>query len=177
MEGWYRSPAWRIVVSYRGGEWLLVWPEESDYGFVLSQAKWTRRRISVRDDPNRFKLQLFGLVPPEMVTYVSLMESTFNGNPAWVIEGLGSYGERFLWWISKNDLVIRKAQIKGGWFEFDHARERKQGQVPVTTLLEFEVVELDVHVPRELFEVPPNVPLAETIDDEVSKWLFGGLVS
>ncbi len=172
MEAWYRSPQWRFEASYGSSQWVSVVVEPSEYIHELSpDGRWTRRKSPIGVRPDEAKLKLLGLDLSDIVTYVSLSDASWNGQPVWKVEGRGVGGRRVTWLIDKDDLVVRKVEDDGGFFEFEYRGEKKRAPSPVATVREFEVVEFPAEVPSELFEVPPDAPVEETATDKLLEWL------
>jgi len=70
---------------------------------------------------------------------------------------------------------VRKFIEEGGFFEFEYGGEKKRAQLPVATVVEYELVEFPIEMPNELFEVPRDVPVEETVMDKLWEWLEGWL--
>lgn len=179
MEAWYRSPQWRFEAFYESGQWVSVVVESSDYIHVLSpDGRWTRRRSPIGVRSEEVKLKLLGLDLFKAVTYISLSDALWNGQPVWEVKGQGVDGSMVTWLIDKDNLVVRKFERRGGFFEFEHEGEKKRVPLPVATVLEFEVVEFPAEVPSELFEVPPDAPVEEAATDKLlglfEQWLARG---
>lgn len=173
VEAWYRTPQWRIDMALGqepNARWIGIFSELNDHVYVFSDAEgWTKRRREpfTKVSPEEFKLRFFNVDQANAVIYTSLAESLLQGEPVWVVHGVGNQGERFTWWIRKDGLVLKKAERKLEYSEFEYAGEKKQLPMRGETVFEFEVFELDVDLPEDLFQVPPDAPLKEATPEEM----------
>lgn len=169
VEAWSQGPQWRLEGAYGGRKYVGVLPEASDHMYLLSpDGRWTRKKALAR--PDDMKLKWFGLDLLDTVTYVSVEDGIWRGQPVWVVEGFGATGDRCVWWVGRDDPRVRKFEHGGGYLELEVRGERKRAPLPGARVAEFEVVEFPVDLPSELFAAPPDAPLEETITEKFLEW-------
>lgn len=174
IEIWHKEPRWRLDLFLGPLHGIVISSGKGSEDYVFKHGRWVKTTSRIDDIPG-FTLKLFRLDYGK-ISYTSLMEDVLDKHPVWIVEGTDG-SAIFAWWIRKDDLTVRKVEVKDVEFEFGYAGVIKRAKIPANSILRCRIVEFGKEIPDELFEAPPEVTDDDVCLEEINDWFkfFFGL--